>query len=831
MNGPVTVALALSGCAALLLEIAWTRWLGLHLGNFMTATSTVVAVYMLGLGIGSAVSGRVASTLGRVAALRGYALAEAVVAVCAALSPAVLGPGSVPAGWIAQAGESAATRAVLCAVVLLPPTIAMGATLPLLVRALGAGPGLTGRLYAVNTLGAAVGPLVGVHVFAPGLGWSGAVAGAAALGGLAAALGWLTARRLEAQPAPAVHDVPGVSAVPGAAQMWPMALGCGSGFLALLLQVCFARLLILTVTGSSVYGLAAILSATLLGIGLGGTLAGWRPPADRRSALAGLTVAAGVVWVASLLTALGDRVPTMLAPIWVGGHGFGFRAALDLVVAFALAGPAAVAFGYALPAIVEAGGDRSPAAVGRIFALNTLGAVVGSLAAGWVLLPSLGLHTTCMAAAALAATGGLLALWLRDAGLPGRWWWTAAAVFVPLAVPEAGRMEMNLGLWNRPELAGFASREAAARGFIVYQRDSFTGRIAVWREAGGEGILSFLVNGKADGSTGRSDMVTQAGSAHLAALSHPSPRRTLVIGLGSGVSAGSLALHPEVESVDVVEIEPAQRDVARLFREANGDVLANPKVRIHFDDARRFVAVSPDRWDLIASEPSNLFLSGMVNLYTEEFYRSVRGKLNPGGVFLQWVHYYQMDSTAVRGAVATFLAVFPNATWWANEYGDGFLVGHDGDPAVDVSGWARRLAVPAVAADLRRIGFDRPLDLLGLCVWGPEDLRTFSVGGRICTDDDPWLERASARMRWRRDAAVSAYAGMVLVGDVLPLRVTGETGALRERLGRIFLDRRSLARAVAEFRRALFLNPRSTVASAGLREAQAAAAVLRQRFR
>lgn len=827
MRPLVLLALALSGCAALALEIAWTRWLGLHLGNFMTATSTVAAVYMLGLGVGSVLSGRLAGRLSPGAALRGYAIAEAVIAGCALLSPFVLGPGAAPVASLSRVVESPVLRALLCGLVLLPPTIAMGATLPLLVRALGSSDrGLVGRLYAVNTLGAAAGPVLAVHALSPGVGWTASVHGAGLLGLAAAGLGWMASVRavrpdVAADPVDDGALVEGEPGLPG----W---LAFGSGFVALLLQICFTRLLILTVTGSSVYGLATILSSTLLGIAMGGVWFAVRPPADPAACLRQFGLAQLVVWLAALFTAFADRMPGALAPVWAGERSFAFRASLDYAVAFGLAGPAAVASGYALPSLVGASGSRSAGAVGRLFALNTLGAVLGAWLAGWVLLPFMGLHGSCMTAALLAGVFGSVALAVTSGR---RWGWVAVVVAVPVfLVPEPGRIVMNLGAWNRPEIAGAASVMAAARGAIVFQRDSFSGRIAVWRETA-TGLLSFLVNGKADGSTGRSDMVTQAGSVHIAALSHPAPARCLVIGLGTGVSAGSLTLHPAVRSVDVVEIEPAQADVARIFAEANGGVLAHPKIRLVLDDARRHVAASSSSWDLIASEPSNLFVSGMVNLYTVEFYRSVKARLAPGGVFLQWVHYYQMDGPAIRGALATFLSVFPAASWWANEFGDGFLVAREGDPALDLDGWTRRIAAAPVAADLRRIGFDRPLDLVGLCVWGSEDLARIAAGGRVCTDDDPWLERASARVRWRPDSGLAEYAGMVMSGDLHPLPLVRESAGSRERLGRIFLERRSVARAAAEFRRALALAPGSAGARAGLRDTAAVTADLRSRFR
>jgi spermidine synthase len=595
-----------------------------------------------------------------------------------------------------------------------------------------------------------------------------------------------------------------------------LAAAATGGFLSLGFELALTRQFILTVTGGSVFGFASVLASFLAGIGLGAALVRMAPPRGIPSAWRRCAVALVVVWGSAMTTAWWDHVPVLLLPLWLKPLSFSARWVLDGACMTLLTITLTTAFGYLLPALaaaMEGGGEA--AAVGPLFSANTLGAVAGSLVTGFVLLPGQGLSATILWLGTAALVAGLVAALLAD--VPNRRWrWLPMGLLagLPLLLPVPDPVVMNLGIWNRPIL--FDPRErgsyfplllrGAARGEIVFQRDSYTGRIAVWRmlRPGGPALLSFIVNGKPDGSNGPSDMFTQVGSVHLAALAHPHPRRALVIGLGTGISAGSLARYAEVESIDIAEHEPAQVEVAHWFGEENAHVLADPRVRVILDDARQVLAQQGAPYDLIFSEPSNLFVSGMVSLYTNGFYRLVRARLAPGGVFLQWLHYYQMRPEDVRGAMRTFLSVFPEATFWINPFGDAFLLARDGGVRIDVGDWQRRAARPAVAADLARLRLSGPLDLLGFFLWGPGDLDRFAGVAPICTDDRPYLEYTTPRNRYSRDSTVARVA-MQQFGPVDPMPLAGESAALRLRLARLFAERHSDARAGAERARAELL--------------------------
>jgi spermidine synthase len=234
-------------------------------------------------------------------------------------------------------------------------------------------------------------------------------------------------------------------------------------------------------------------------------------------------------------------------------------------------------------------------------------------------------------------------------------------------------------------------------------------------------------------------MATQLLTTHLPLLLHPAPRDLLLIGLASGVSLGAALRHP-LDAALVVEIVPSVPGAARLFERDNGAALDDPRVRVVIDDARSHLMARPDRYDVIASQPSNPWVSGVPNLFTVDFYRLARRRLRPGGLFMQWVQAYRLEPRDLRGVVRSFLEVFPAATLWEESAGGGdyFLVAGDAPIVVDPERW--RAAPNPVWTDLRRAGIDGAADLLSRFVCGPDGLRAFAAGAPLHTDDDLYLE-------------------------------------------------------------------------------------------
>lgn len=819
----------LSGMCALIYELVWTRWLGLLVGNFPTAAATVIAVFMAGLALGNWIAGPIAAKRSPAGALKLYAMLEGGLAVLAALSVVVFSSSSPWFPWLAAASDQPLVRALICFALLLPPTILMGGTFPALVRTLSAtAPRALGAVYAFNTLGGAAGPLLAAFVLMPGFGITATLWVACAINASVAAAAYAVSRRippeassLESEVSSPPKQEAAATPSPRGAELpaWvPYLLAGFSGFLALGFEIALTRMFVLTITGGSVYGFAVILSSYLIGIAAGAALVRRWPPRDSSAALFAFAVAQGIVWLFALTTPFWDLMPVLLVRVWWAKPPFALLMLLDFAVILSMTLVLTTAFGYTLPALSAALPRATSATIGRLFAANTLGAVAGPIVTAFVLLRYRGLTETFLILGLLALAAATTAAAVSrprhriEILIPAPFLVAISILIVLFFPPDIS--VLNAGMYNRPhgfqpgrEQGGVTPVEAAYRlGKIIYQKDSLTARVSV--RAVSPEAMSFVVNGKPDGSTSLVDMYTQIFMGHIPLLTHPDPRKVLVIGLGTGTTTGCMTLHDELQVIHVAEIEPAQIDVARIFGQHNYRAVDHHKVRIHLDDARHFLLVNDETYDVIVSEPSNLWVSGMVNLFTREFYASVSEHLGPEGVFFQWIHYYRVADEDVKGMFRTFQSVFPHATLWIHQFGDAFLMARKDGMAIDFEDWVRRLDRPVYERDLKRIQISPPIEMLSFYLFGPGDLERFSEGGRICTDDFPYLEFTSPRVRYVASKVQAMRTGMQIYGPVDPVPLARETAAVRVKLGDMFLARGSIARAKAEYSQAVRLDPR-----------------------
>jgi spermidine synthase len=736
--------------------VAWSRALGQVLGGSLPAQAIVLGTYLFGLGAGSAWAGR---RRRGAAPLSTYARLETLVAAWGAAAP-----------WLTRAaglllektgpalGDGAPLvllRLIAALLVLLPGTWAMGATFPVLVRALPAARSRTGPavLYGVNTLAGAAGALLGSFAFLPLLGTGGSFFAAASLNLTAAVIAFATLRLrpAEVDAAGAEPEEPRPAPERAGAGFLPAA-ACVSGIAGALMQFGWTRAMALAF-GSSIYALGLTLSATLLGLGLGPLLAARLRPrpspglAARSAAAAAAwtTGAAGLLVLPFLgnLPALGVRLSQVFEE-----HPARALALQFLLAALLLLLPA-LAQGAAVPLLIEAlsTGDRSDQAAraaGPVYAASAWGTVAGFLLAGFLLVPRLGARRTLIAAALVTL---LLALLLaprrRAARLP-----LYASPLLLLLLPGWDVAAMSAGgfLYGPLYRAAFggpiapardALRQAVARrGRIVFEREDGDGLTTV--RASPSGTLSLQINGKTEASSG-ADMPTQMLAGHLPLLLHPGARDVLVIGLASGVSLGAVERHP-VERIRVLEIARGVPAAARLFDGPNRRALDDPRVRLVVDDARAWMLARDERYDVIVSQPSNPWVAGVANLFTREFYALARARLRPGGVMGQWVQAYRILPEDLRSVVRSFLAVFPDATLWEESAGGGdlFLVGGLGARGIDLDALER--APADVWRDLGDRGGSGPVALLTRFVAGPRSLDAFADEAPPHTDDRLTLE-------------------------------------------------------------------------------------------
>jgi spermidine synthase len=817
---------ALSGLAGLVHEVAWSRALGQVIGGSLASQTIFLGTFLFGLGAGALAAAR----LGARRPLLGYALLEAVVAAWGCAAPWLLHGG---AAFLARFGPHVADgaplvclRLVVAAALLLPGTLAMGATFPVLVRAAG-GRGRsagTALLYGANTVGAALGALAGAFALLPLLGTRRTFLVAAALNALAAAGAWL------------LRSSAGVPAADPASPPAPAGrltlLAALSGVIGALLQFGWTRAMALAF-GSSVYALGLTLAATLLGLGLGPLLIA---RLGRDSEETGARRLSG--WAAWTLGAAGLMVLPILGRLPSIGLRLGAlferspmtALALQFAVAAALLSLPAMAQGACLPLFIRlAAGPEVPpdAAAGRIYAASSWGSMAGFAAAGFALVPALGTRRTLGLAAAL---GLLLAFVLWPAPRRGKAV-LAAAPLLLLLLPgwDPGVMSSGAFLYgdlyravmDGEETGGMALRAVVARrGEVLFEREDGDGVTTVRRSP--QGTLSLQINGKTEASTG-GDMPTQLLAGHLPMLLHPKAHDVLVVGLASGVTLGAVERYP-ADRIAVVEIARGVPAAARRFQDANGHALDDLRVALVVDDARGWLLARDRRFDVIASQPSNPWVAGVANLFTTEFYRLGRARLAPGGVFAQWVQAYRIAPDDLRRVVRSFLEVFPDATLWEESAGGGdyFLVGGLGSRGLD-PGLVE--AAPEAARDsLKQAGIDGSADLLARYVSGPEALGRFADDVPAHTDDDLALEwraplalfrgaalRPSDLLAPYREPVVKAFA------DVPAAREAPFLAALAERLRRRALR----LQAATSLREADLLALREPALAAGLEELRA----------
>jgi spermidine synthase len=675
--------LCASGCCALVYQVAWLRLLRLVFGTSTAASAAVLAIFLGGLGLGGLLLGRRADAARN--AVRLYAALELGVALAAAASPLLIALARSLYLWVGGtttlgAGAGSLVRLVLSAVVLGVPTFLMGGTLPAAVRAVERASDVArrdmGLLYAANTLGAVSGSLYASFFALEAFGTNLTIWSASVLNILVAVAAGVLASSEVAQPATPPHaasDPPAPSAP--AADPAPLVLAAAAvvGAAFLLMELVWYRVLGPLLGGSS-YTFGLILSVALLGIGAGGLLYAVGPRPRRPTLLAFAATCMLEALCIVLPYAAGDRLALLtivLRPF--GNVGFLPSVLMWVLITLLVVFPAAVVAGYQFPLLVGllgAGSRHVGREVGLAYAWNTAGAIAGALAAGFGLMPLL--TATGVWKGVVVMLVGLGAATIRSAVGRGSWPWRATA---PALIGVAAAC---LCLWEGPTALWRHSGAGAGRFNLSLQAPNDwprmrhdAQRMIAWDTDGIESTValeqrdgySFIVNGKNDGNA-VGDAPTQVMSGLIGALFHPNLKRVLVIGLGTGSTAGWLAQIPSVERVDIIELEPAVTRVAEACSQVNHHVLANPKVRLIIGDGRELLLTTTDSYDLVFSEPSNPYRAGVASLFTREFYAAVSRRLNDDGVLVQWLPAYEVEAQTLRTVYATVSAVFPSVETW-----------------------------------------------------------------------------------------------------------------------------------------------------------------------
>ena len=749
----------LSGSAGLIYQVAWTKALGLVFGHTVYAIATVLAAFMAGLAAGSAYLGRWGERRGRPVAL--YAWIELLIAVTGAVSLA----GIDVVRWLylstyhATGGSTPfliAIRFLASMIVLFVPTFLMGGTLPILTGGLSRTSAELGsrlsRLYWVNTTGAVVGALAAGFVLLPAIGLRATVLFAAALNVIAGLMALSVSRATATQTA----DEPEKKTAETPATPIPRFLILSFalvGATAMAYEIAWSRLLATTL-GSSTYAFTIMLATFLAGIAIGSRIfEAWVARGREVSVKTFSTTQTLTGLAAILFLVLFEQLPSILWALITATHRtFGGLVLAQFAVSALAMLPAAIIFGFNFPLVTllfaqsQKPQGASSNAVGKACAANTVGAIVGALAAGFWLVPQIG---SFKLVAMTAAANLFLAVFLVARQIPKHVPSLVGNLALAIIVAAAGWF----GVLYDPATANFSVitnrglfpaslhlDEVVRMTDLLFSEDGLNASIAVVQN---ENSLVLRTNGKADASTG--DRVTQLMLGHLGMVFHPAPRKVLVIGFGSGMTISAVARYPEVQQIDCIEIEPAVLHAANFLAPLNRGVLKDPRLHIIVDDARNFLFTTQEKYDLIISEPSNPWIAGVATLFTEEFYRQTREHLAPGGLLVQWVQTYSIFPEDWKMVMGTLAHEFPQVSVWAGTYGDAILLAQSQAGPLPLDRFRHLWLEPSLREDYQGMGVLRPDGLIAMHLLDDAGLRRLTADAPMNTDDVTRLEYRAPR--------------------------------------------------------------------------------------
>ncbi|MBM3831719.1 MAG: methyltransferase [Verrucomicrobia bacterium] len=788
-----------SGMAGLVYQIVWTRYLALFLGHTSYAVVAVLVAFMGGLALGNAWFGMRADRATKPLAVYGWL--EIGIGIYALVFPVyyrLCHEGFI--GLARQLHLESGTNGLLVLkfgfsfLTILLPTFMMGATFPVLTkfvtRSLSELRERVAALYCINSVGAVAGCLVGDFWWIPSIGLEMTVYGGAILNIAVGIVALMLSKRIREgkDSLPAIEPI----AKPGeerftAAELRLAIIGIGlSGFVAMLYEVAWTRLLGLAL-GSSTHAFSIMLITFITGIAVGAWIIYlWKNLRRTLEAFAWAEIALAGTLFASMffyeylpywfakLAALLNRQPDAY-PLYQF-----FKA----IICFSVMFIPTVCLGMTLPLVSRIATEelaRTGRSVGKVFAVNTLGTVLGAIVTGLWLMPAFGLAWTFAIGIVVNALIGFALLQRHQLA---RHWLLLLPVGIGLLVltglmfGESWKRTLSLGLWRSPvpPPSMEAYRQMAQADTLKFHRDGAGSTVVVIEQKHGDKKhLGLKVNGKADASTSI-DMTTQLLSGHIPMLLRPQSQQVLVVGLGSGMTCSAVARHPSVQRVDAVEISSEVAEAAKLFGAYNDNFWTNPRVKLVIEDAKSFLKITDQQYDVIVSEPSNPWMAGVSGVFSREYYESCQARLKPDGLMAQWVQIYETSDQTLNMVLTTFGSVFPFFSVWHPASSDLVLIGSTRPFKADLAALEQRFQEPSVKSDLQRIEITRLPVLLAREIVSQQNGSFMAPAqGTIHSDFYPVLEflaqeaffvgRATAG--WRTFDESFLTRPMTLLGDYL----------------------------------------------------------------
>ena len=754
-----------SGGTALVYEVVWSKFLSLMFGSTIYAQTIVLAAFMGGLALGNKLFGRWADRLAQ--PLRTYGILEIAIGIYAFLFPAL---DQLADKLFAGIGSRILEKTLLLLVwkgflsiaLLLGPTILMGGTLPLLAAWLQKNFTEAGRrsalFYSINSLGAVAGAGLAGFWLVQNLG----LVATLQITGLAnviigATAGWLATRQIAAGR-PDTESVAEPLAPAAVSVSWRLAcfIVALTGAVAMALEILASRSLAM-IFGSSLQSFAVVLMAFILGIGLGSA---WIAASRRNLADAKLVVlllAFAAAWVTLLVFNLESWVDfyrVARTGIARSSVGYFYHQLLTTGIALVVLGLPAAGIGAVLPLMIRTVAGGKPhlgARVGALLTANTLGAVGGTLIAGFVLMPLVGLRNAYGVLALVLALAALAFAW-RIRWRAGNLLGGAAAIFAIALFAfggESWRAVMSSGVFRgrEKEFNPTAIAERKLHTKILFYEDAADATVSVEEGDDTPGVPTsrdrgLRVNGKTD-ATAHADLNTQMLLAHLPMLARPDARDVFVFGLGSGISAGALRSYPTIQKIIIAEnCEPVVR-ASKFFDEENRDILNDPRTKLWHEDARTVLKLSSQSYDAIVAEPSNPWTVGIGSVFSREFYELCAARLKPGGIMVQWFHLYEMHDGIVELVLRTFTSVFPNVEIWDSCDGDIIILGSQQSWASSPEIFSKSFFVPGVRADFAKLGVNSPEAIFARQLASQRTAFAITGPGPMQSDLFPVLEYAA----------------------------------------------------------------------------------------
>ncbi len=764
----VLLCFFLSGFSGLLYEVLWLRMLILIFGSTTLAVSTVLTSFMGGLALGSYFFGRIMDRKKR--PLLYYGLLEGVIGLYALMVPWLFSL-LVPAYrviWVQFHPNFygfTLMQFLLVSVVLVVPTTCMGATLPILSRwavqqekTLGV---TIGRLYALNTFGAVLGTALSGFFLLPLLGVQKTLGIAVAVNLLVALCILALYRR---SPAPPVSQTPEPPTdkeffrakvpIPALSKgvIWSVVVGISlSGFISMIYEVAWSRTLSLLVD-SSVYGFSIMLTTFLVGIALGSYFFSRRVDTLRFQGFVWAVLQIGIGVFAFLSLLFFQELPYWYLLLYRSlGQSINLLLTGKFILAFFIMLAPTLFMGAIFPLTIKiyaSNINQVSRMVGNIYTINTLGCILGSFAGGFFLIPLLGIRNTILLGIGLNLLLGLYLLIITAAPRPSLKWISAPAVFLltlgllwfppawkaPLMVSGVYIYAHNFKNTSHRQLMEMYEPKNEP---LLFYKEGYTCTISVHKSRR-TGTIYMKSNGKVEAST-KGDMPTQVLVGQIPMLLAPKLDEVLVVGMGSGVTVGSVTPFP-ARKITLVELEKAVIEGSRFFDQVNNRPLEDPRLTLRVADARNYLLVTPDQYDVIISEPSNPWMAGVANVFTQEFFRLGYNKLKPEGVFCQWLQLYKISPESFKTVLTTFHSVFPYVYVFQPQQKDLVMVGFKKKPDLSLARIEERMKWKLVEQDLNRIGVRDLQNLISRFTMGPDEVATLTRGGILNTDDNALIE-------------------------------------------------------------------------------------------